>query len=173
MKPQKHLKPQLQPVISFNMELLTLPYYEMSHEENLEHVEKGKPSESQLMGEELSGLSINDLQKLENQLEMSLKGVRMKKDQILTDEIKDLNHKGHLIHQENLELHKKLDLMCQENTELKKKVYGTSQANEASRSPHTNYTFNNRYELHGPVHLQLSQPIPPKNDAPERSMKLG
>ncbi|KAL4281016.1 hypothetical protein GQ457_03G003930 [Hibiscus cannabinus] len=127
----------------------------------------------QLMGEELSGLSINDLQKLENQLEMSLKGVRMKKDQILTDEIKDLNHKGHLIHQENLELHKKLDLMCQENTELKKKVYGTSQANEASRSPHTNYTFNNRYELHGPVHLQLSQPLPPKNDAPERSMKLG
>ncbi|KAK8562781.1 hypothetical protein V6N12_010851 [Hibiscus sabdariffa] len=127
----------------------------------------------QLMGEELSGLSINDLQKLENQLEMSLKGVRMKKDQILTDEIKDLNHKGHLIHQENLELHKKLDLMCQENIELKKKVYGTTQANEAGRSPHTNYTFNNRYELHGPVHLQLSQPLPPKNDAPEKSMKLG
>ncbi|XP_039068647.1 MADS-box transcription factor 23-like isoform X2 [Hibiscus syriacus] len=111
----------------------------------------------QLMGEELSGLSINDLQKLENQLEMSLKGVRMKK--------------GHLIHQESLELHKKLDLMCQENTELKNKVYGT-QANEASRSPHTD-TFNNGYDLHAPVHLQLSQPLPLKNDAPEKSMKLG
>ncbi|GMI74636.1 AGAMOUS-like 21 [Hibiscus trionum] len=126
-----------------------------------------------LMGEELSGLSINELQNLENQLEMSLKGVRMKKDQILTDEIKELNQKGHLIHQESLELHKKLDLMCQENTELKKKVYGTTQANEASRSSHTNYTFNNEYDLHAPVHLQLSQPLPPKNDVPEKSITLG
>ncbi|XP_014521488.1 MADS-box transcription factor 23 isoform X1 [Vigna radiata var. radiata] len=61
----------------------------------------------QMMGEQLYGLSVRNLQDLENQLEMSLQGVRMKKEQILKDEIQELNRKGNLIFQENVELYKK------------------------------------------------------------------
>ncbi|CAA3015347.1 MADS-box transcription factor 23 isoform X1 [Olea europaea subsp. europaea] len=78
-----------------------------------------------LMGEELYGLGVEDLQKLENQLEMSLRGVRMRKEQVLTDEIQELNLKGNLIHQENVDLYKKVKFIQQENMELHKKVYGT------------------------------------------------
>ncbi|XP_052728083.1 MADS-box transcription factor ANR1 isoform X2 [Vigna angularis] len=47
----------------------------------------------QMMGEQLSGLDIKELGNLENRLERSLKGVRMKKDQILIDEVKELHQK--------------------------------------------------------------------------------
>ncbi|KAK2427885.1 MADS-box transcription factor 27 [Trifolium repens] len=74
----------------------------------------------QMMGEQLYGLSIQNLQDLESQLELSLQGVRMKKEKILTDEIQELNRKGNLIHQENVELYKK--------------VYGTSETEATATS---------------------------------------
>ncbi|CAK7330379.1 unnamed protein product [Dovyalis caffra] len=126
----------------------------------------------QLMGEELSGLSIKDLQNLENQLEISLKGVRVKKDQTLADEIKELNHKGNLIYQENVELHKKVGLISQENAELCK-VYGERNVDEANSASQPPYTVGNGYDLHAPICLQLSQPHPHNSEAPAESMKLG
>ncbi|XP_064981704.1 MADS-box transcription factor 27-like isoform X2 [Musa acuminata AAA Group] len=103
----------------------------------------------QLTGEEISGLSVKDLQNLENQLRMSVRNVRMKKvltvsarsvsyflllkaavlydvhkfflqDQLLEEEIQELDRKGRLIHQENLELYKKINMIRQENMELYK-----------------------------------------------------
>nr|XP_043639072.1 MADS-box transcription factor 23-like [Erigeron canadensis] len=61
----------------------------------------------QLMGE-FCGLGVEDLQNLENQLEISLQGIRMKKEAILTKEIQELTKEGGLIHQENVELYKKV-----------------------------------------------------------------
>ncbi|XP_068325282.1 MADS-box transcription factor 23-like [Pyrus communis] len=112
----------------------------------------------QLMGEELSGLSAKDLQNLESQLEMSLKGVRMKKNQILNDEIKELNQKGSFIHQENIKLHKNLDLVSKENKELQKKVYKARDVNRGNKSSQPPYSISNEYDLHAPIRRQLSQP---------------
>ncbi|KAL1070962.1 hypothetical protein V6Z11_D11G058300 [Gossypium hirsutum] len=95
----------------------------------------------QLMGEQLYGLRVEDLQNLENQLEMSLRGVRMKK--------------GNLIHQENVELFKKVNLIRKENMELLKKVYGTRDENGNAVS---SYVFDSGEGSNVPIHLQLSQP---------------
>ncbi|KAJ4898979.1 Agamous-like MADS-box protein AGL16 [Raphanus sativus] len=112
----------------------------------------------QMMGEELSGLSVEDLQKLENQLEMSLRDVRMKKEQMLIEEIKELNREGNLVHQENLDLQKKVNLMHQQNMELHKKVSeveGVKSANKTSLLTNGLDIGGNSSEH---VHLQLSQP---------------
>ncbi|KAG6591705.1 Agamous-like MADS-box protein AGL16, partial [Cucurbita argyrosperma subsp. sororia] len=112
----------------------------------------------QMMGEELTGLSVKDLQNLENQLEMSLHGIRMKKDNILMDEIQDLNRKVNLIHQDNMELYKK--------------AYGTKDANGAHISSLTN-GLSLGEDAGIPIDLQLSQPQPQDHEAPERATKLG
>ncbi|XP_027112764.1 MADS-box transcription factor 23-like isoform X1 [Coffea arabica] len=126
-----------------------------------------------LLGEELFGLSVNDLVQLENQLEVSLKGVRVKKEQVLTDEIKQLHRKGNHLHEENIELYNKVNLIHQENIQLQKKVQEQENINKSHGSICTTNVTSNMNELHVPMNLQLSQPHAQKNEAPKNPMKLG
>ncbi|KAL3723991.1 hypothetical protein ACJRO7_036069 [Eucalyptus globulus] len=64
----------------------------------------------QLMGEELSRLSLEDMKNLENVLEMGLKNVRSRKDQTFMEEMRELKRKVDDVEQENVELRKKLSL---------------------------------------------------------------
>ncbi|CAN6984270.1 unnamed protein product [Brassica rapa subsp. trilocularis] len=107
----------------------------------------------QIMGEQLNGLSVNELNNLENQLEISLRGVRMKKEQMLTHEIQELSQKRYLIHQENVELSRKVQRIHQENVELYKKAYTTN----TNGFTHRELVVADD-ESHTQIRLQLSQP---------------
>ncbi|URD96353.1 hypothetical protein MUK42_37346 [Musa troglodytarum] len=50
-------------------------------------------SESNLLGEELGPLSINELERLENQIEVSIKQIRSRKMQLMLDQLYDLKDK--------------------------------------------------------------------------------
>ncbi|XP_039690415.1 MADS-box transcription factor 23 isoform X4 [Medicago truncatula] len=130
-------------------------------------------SHRQIMGEELSGLTVKELQGLENQLEISLRGVRMKKEQLFMDEIQELNRKGDIIHQENVELYRKVNLICQENMKWKKKVYGTKDKNGTNRVLSLTNGVGIGDDSNVPVNLQLSQPQQQHYKAPSGTTKLG
>ncbi|XP_050148654.1 MADS-box transcription factor 23-like [Malus sylvestris] len=148
--------------------------------QQLRHLEE---CHRQLMGQELSGLKAKDLHNLESQLEMSLKVVRTKKNQIFDDEIKELNQKGNLIQQENIEMHNKLDLIGKENEELQKKIYEARDVNRGNKTSQPPYSISNAHDLHAPIHLQLSQPHiqtqpgpgpgPQKDEVSAKAFKLG
>ncbi|KAL1344765.1 hypothetical protein AAHE18_08G068900 [Arachis hypogaea] len=116
-------------------------------------------SSRQMMGEELSGMTVKDLHSLENQLEVSLHGVRAKKEQLLMEEIQELNRKGNLIHQENMELYKK--------------VYGTRNGSGTDRNSVLTNGISIEEDLQVPVNLQLSQPQQQNYEATSGATKLG
>ncbi|XP_074279349.1 MADS-box transcription factor 23-like [Silene latifolia] len=126
----------------------------------------------QIMGEDLSGLTVKDLQNLQNQLEISLREVRTTKDQLMFNEIQELKEKEKLIHQENAELYKRKDLIHQENIKLSKKVY-ESQTKGSNRDA---ILRSSRYvveDSNGPMQLQLSLLPQQQNDESSSTIKLG
>ncbi|KAG2710899.1 hypothetical protein I3843_04G046900 [Carya illinoinensis] len=68
-----------------------------------------------LLGEDLGPLNSNDLEKLERQLESSLKQVRSIKTQYMLDQLSDLQNKEQLLLDSNRTLTIKLDEICSRN----------------------------------------------------------
>ncbi|KAL6606970.1 hypothetical protein ACP70R_042623 [Stipagrostis hirtigluma subsp. patula] len=111
----------------------------------------------QLLGQNLSGLEIEDLRNLENHLEMSLHSVWLKKDQLILEQIQELRKKENIVHKENMELHHKFNRICQENKNLKEKVYG-QRGVDGSQNSSSEYSITVPAEDITPVHLELSLP---------------
>ncbi|RDY06680.1 MADS-box transcription factor 27, partial [Mucuna pruriens] len=153
--------------------------------------EASKPIPLLLMGQELSGLGFNQLMHLENQLQISLENVRVRKvswfkvkanqssslhDQTFRDEIKELQQKGSLIHQQNKELHKKIDLIHKENAELQKVIVIEARGREEEKATlNPSQAIRNGYDILDPVSLQQSQPQfqPQHSEPPAEVMILG
>ncbi|AES90554.2 MADS-box transcription factor [Medicago truncatula] len=116
-------------------------------------------SQRQLMGQELSGLDLNELQHLESQLEMSLKSIRTRKGLIFSDEINELLKKGSLSSQENEDLHKKIDLIGEKNAELEKVIGVRRREYATSNASHSTISYG--HDMHDEsISLQLRQPQP-------------
>ncbi|XP_010520708.1 PREDICTED: MADS-box transcription factor 23-like isoform X2 [Tarenaya hassleriana] len=149
-----------------------ITFWQREAEKLREHINHLNEYNRKLMGEEISGLSVNDLRNLENQLERSLKSVRARKEQLLADQIRVLTNKVNLVCQDNQELHKKVVLIGQENRDLKTKVYELWDPNESDCECKPDKLG---YNLNLPVHPQLSHEelySQERDQESELSMKL-
>ncbi|GAB4853355.1 hypothetical protein Ancab_017532 [Ancistrocladus abbreviatus] len=112
--------------------------------ENLrKQLEELRTNHRQLTGEDVSELSVEQIEHLEDQLEISSKTLRARKEVVM--------------HRENLELHKKLNLMQQQIAQLQRKVQEEKNDQKASGSSRNTHDLNNTYDFFAPIELQLSQ----------------
>ncbi|KMT00931.1 hypothetical protein BVRB_9g221990 [Beta vulgaris subsp. vulgaris] len=106
-----------------------------------------KYRKKQLLGEELSDLSIEHLENLENQVQTGIKSLRARKEQLWNEKITELNHKEIMVHQENMTLHRELVCLRQQVIELRSKVYGGRKEEAKSKYDISNSPVSMELEL--------------------------
>ncbi|XP_047085532.1 MADS-box transcription factor 1-like [Lolium rigidum] len=84
---------------------------EINYEDYLKlktRVEYLQSSQRNILGEELGPLSMKELDQIENQIDVSLKNIRSRKNKVLLDELFDLKTKEQELQDQNKDLRKKL-----------------------------------------------------------------
>ncbi|KAK3414084.1 hypothetical protein EUGRSUZ_I02593 [Eucalyptus grandis] len=134
---------QLYEYSSSSMDSVIERYNNLKREAQPELDQPTVDAKGQLMGEDLSGLSVKDIQNLENQLEMSLSTIRLQKEQIMMDQINELHRKRNLVHQENIELQEKVNLIDKENSEfLECQIHREGSSSSEANRFHVSYGIN-------------------------------
>ncbi|KAG6504876.1 truncated transcription factor CAULIFLOWER A-like [Zingiber officinale] len=87
-------------------------------------------SQRQLMGEQLESLNLKEVQQLEHQLEISLKHIRSRKNQVMSESIAELQRKEKALREQ----HKQLEKELKEKQKVKV-VTQQAQASSASSVP--------------------------------------
>uniref|UniRef100_A0ACD5WYE1 Uncharacterized protein n=1 Tax=Avena sativa TaxID=4498 RepID=A0ACD5WYE1_AVESA len=92
---------------------------EINYQEYLKlktRVEFLQSSQRNILGEDLGPLSMKELDQIESQIDVSLKHIRSRKNQVLLDQLFDLKTKEQELQDQNKDLRKKLqEMSCGEN----------------------------------------------------------
>ncbi|KAF0910902.1 hypothetical protein E2562_004854 [Oryza meyeriana var. granulata] len=103
---------------NYNSQDATAPENEINYQEYLKlktRVEFLQTTQRNILGEDLGPLSMKELEQLENQIEVSLKQIRSRKNQALLDQLFDLKSKEQQLQDLNKDLRKKLQETSAEN----------------------------------------------------------
>ncbi|CAL9117334.1 unnamed protein product [Musa textilis] len=106
-------------------------------------VEALSRSQRHLMGEQLDSLNVRELQQLEHQLEISLKHVRSRKNQVMFDSIAELQSKEKALQEQNENLEKQQIMEKQKAKVVDRQAHwDQAQISSPSLMAEANPTFN-------------------------------
>lgn len=89
--------------------------WSLEHAKLKARIELLQKNQKHLMGEDLDSLSLKELQNCETQLDMALRRIRLKKNQLMLESISDLQKKDKALHDQN-------NLLLKEIKEMEKEV---------------------------------------------------